>query len=228
MTTFRFNVAEVFPTDDLLSEWVATLAVAFNDLALVHERMEHDAETPHRFFYWLRLAIAHYSEAADYLAQTRAIPEVEVFVQSLPPETRARYETCLDLYEARESEIHQIRNLAAFHYPELRAGRRTRPMKAALEAFAATGEPGRVKRGQVRQARMLFADDLMSFLFVRSTPTWPDAEALHHDIERGIDAFMRFTNPAIEEFFLRAQGRGALFIEEPDASGNAMETTHGG
>ncbi len=32
-----FAFGRVFPADDLLSEWVATLALAFNDLAFVHE-----------------------------------------------------------------------------------------------------------------------------------------------------------------------------------------------
>ncbi|MEP6978667.1 MAG: hypothetical protein ABI948_11505 [Thermoleophilia bacterium] len=95
-----FAFGRVFPADDLLSEWVATLALAFNDLALVHDRIEADAETPHRFFYWLRLAIAHFYEAAKYLEDTAEVDEVRAFVATLAGDARKHYETCLEQYRA--------------------------------------------------------------------------------------------------------------------------------
>jgi hypothetical protein len=43
-----FQMSEVFPEDDPLSEWLITLALAMNDLALVHVRLDEDPEEPDR------------------------------------------------------------------------------------------------------------------------------------------------------------------------------------
>jgi hypothetical protein len=95
MARTGFVFGEVFPPDDLLGEWVATLAVAFNDLALVHDRIEADHQIPHRFFYWLRLAIAHFYEAAKYLDATADVDQDKRFVATLPTEAQEQYATCL-------------------------------------------------------------------------------------------------------------------------------------
>jgi hypothetical protein len=48
MSRKGFMFSSAFPADDLLSEYVATLAVAFNDLSHVHVRIEEDADVPHK------------------------------------------------------------------------------------------------------------------------------------------------------------------------------------
>ena len=69
MGYFRFRFRDFFSPDEPLSEWVAILALAFNDLSLLHEQMQRDAMTEHRFFYWLRLSISHFGEAGSYLVR---------------------------------------------------------------------------------------------------------------------------------------------------------------
>lgn len=41
---FAFLMGDTFPHNDLLSEWLVTLAVAMNDLALVHVKLDEDQE----------------------------------------------------------------------------------------------------------------------------------------------------------------------------------------
>lgn len=210
-----FVFGRVFPTDDLLSEWIATLALSFNDLALVHERIEIDHETPHKFFYWLRLAIAHFFEAAKYLDGTAEIHDVKAYVATLPKEARAHYETCLDRYRTQQTPTQRLRNQAAFHYPRLQPGRTNRPMKNVLEELAGeVGEIDKVEGGTVRGSRLLFADDIASKFFVEATGGEDALEEVHRDIEAAITAFMRFTNAALEEWFFRGQqDRGAKFFD---------------
>jgi hypothetical protein len=215
---YAFLIGEVFPSDSMLAEWLGTISMAFNDLALIHGQIEVDSETPHKFFYWLRIAIAHFSEAADYLAQTRDIEGVAVFIASLPKDARDNAQRCIDLYARRESEIQQIRNLTAFHYAELNPDKKKRIMAGALKALRA--ERGVLRRGTVRDARLLYADDIAATLFVRSTPSWGDLNAVHGDIEAGITSFMRFTNVAVTTYFERAAQDGTKFVEvEPNPDG---------
>ncbi len=214
-----FRVGDVFPADDLLAEWVATLALAFNDIALVHARMIEDQGEgeEYKFFYWTRLAISHFAEAADYLITTEHAPEVQGFVESLSDELQRHYSECVNRYRERQTEIEQIRNIAGFHYPELRVVRGRRPMQQALAALE--NEPGRVKRGPVLEGRFLFADDVAAMLFVRTATAWDSVVAAHGDIEAGIDSFMRFANPAITEFFGRAAVSGVRLYATKDRPG---------
>jgi hypothetical protein len=210
-------MGDVLPPDSILAEWIATVSMAFNDLALIHQQIEADHETPHKFFYWLRIAIAHFSEAADYLAETRDIEEVAAFIASLPAEVQERGERCVALYQDRESEIKQIRNLTAFHYVGLNPKKKKRPVADALEALR--GERGIFKRGTVRDARLLYADDVAGSLFIRAT-SWKDFGEVHRDISAGIDAFMRFANPAVVDYFERAGEAGAAFEEVQPTEGD--------
>jgi hypothetical protein len=146
-----FAFGMVFPPDDLLSEWLATLSLAFNDLALVHEQIEIDRETPHKYFYWLRLAIAHFFEAAKYLDETAEIGEVKAFVATLSEEAQEQYQACLDRYRTHETSMQRLRNQAAFHYPRLQPGRANRPMRKVLEELAAdTGQIQKAEIGTIR------------------------------------------------------------------------------
>jgi hypothetical protein len=89
-----FQMSEVFPEDDPLSEWLITLALAMNDLALVHVRLDEDQEEPDRAFYWNRLAVSHFTEAALFLRDTADVPEVRAFVELLGDEARTKYDKC--------------------------------------------------------------------------------------------------------------------------------------
>ncbi len=173
MTRVSFRFDDVLPADDPVAQWAATIGLAFNDLALVHERLEADEKVLHRWFYWLRLVIAHFDEAAKFLAASDEVLEVREFIASLPAEVRAHHRDCLERFERRLSEIEQIRNEVGFHYPPVkrRAGQRKKqPVRAILAALAK--EQGQVEKGQsdtIREARLLFADDIASSLFLRAT-----------------------------------------------------------
>jgi hypothetical protein len=207
---FVFGLA--FPADDLLSEWTATLALAFNDVSLVYERMEADKDIPHRFFYWLRLALAHFFEAAKYLDETAEVLEVKAFVGSLGNEAQEHYATCLARYREQQTPTQRLRNQAAFHYPRLQPTRQNRPMKKVLAALA--GEMGVIDKGAaVRDSRLLFADDVVGRFFIEASGGEAELETVHPDIVVAITAFMRFTNLTLDEWFSRAGQRGVEFFK---------------
>jgi hypothetical protein len=53
-TLYEFRFSEVFPADEPLSEWLVTVALAFNDLALAHGELEKSfTESAYRYFYFL-------------------------------------------------------------------------------------------------------------------------------------------------------------------------------
>jgi len=115
-----FQMSEVFPEDDPLSEWLITLALAMNDLALVHVRLDEDQEEPDRAFYWNRLAVSHFTEAALFLRDTADVPEVRAFVESLGDKARTKYDECLAIFHEYRGELFSKRNKATFHDRALR------------------------------------------------------------------------------------------------------------
>ena len=104
-----------------MSEWVATLALAFNDIAYVHTQLAATYAKPaHEYFYLLRMALSHFHEAAKFLDDTKAIPEVAAYVDSLRKEARELHADCIERYNRRKNTLGPIRNLSGFHYPELK------------------------------------------------------------------------------------------------------------
>jgi hypothetical protein len=215
--TFRFD--QMFPADDVLAEWVATLALAFNDLSLVRVQMQEDAEAKHRWLYWFRLGIAHFAEAASYLRETSTIPEVAEFIDSLPEDVREHHRKCLDCYAEHKEVIERIRNEAGFHYPELKIRpeqRRPRTMQAVLEALA--GSHGQFDGEKIGDARLLFADDVVGTLIGRALTGKllpggaDDLETLGRvstAIEEGIGAFVQFVDGVLSRYIRLAIERGA-------------------
>jgi hypothetical protein len=88
-------------------------------------------------------------------------------------------------------------------------------MKKLLEGLA--GEAEQIEKGEhgtIRDARLLFADDIMSRFFIEASGGDEALEEVHGDIEAAISAFMRFTNAALDEWFFRSQQeRGAKFFD---------------
>jgi hypothetical protein len=229
MARHRFRFEQMFPADDVLAEWVATLALAFNDLSLVRVQMQKDTEPKHRWLYWFRLGIAHFAEAASYLRETCAIPEVADFIETLPEDVRAHHRKCLDCYAEHEEVIERIRNEAGFHYPELkiREGQhRKRTMQAVLEALGPNC--GQIVGETFGDARFLFADDVAGALVGRAlTGTLlpeaaEDVEVLGQvsiAIEEGIAAFVHFVDGVLSRYLRVAIERGAEWkpVSEPPA-----------
>jgi hypothetical protein len=209
-----FQFGMVFPADDLVSEWLATLSMAFNDLALVWERMVADQDVAHRFFYWLRLAIAHFYEVAKYLDDTSEVDEVRAFIATLSPEAQEAYATCLARYREHETPAVRLRNQSAFHYPPLQPGRANRPMRKVLEDLA--GKEGTIDKGAtgtIGGSRLLYADDITSNFFVAASGGEDELAQVHPDISEATTSFMSFTNAALNEWFVQAEKRGAKFFD---------------
>lgn len=212
VTYLAFAFADVFPADDALSEWLTTLALAMNDIALVHVRLDEDQDSPEKAFYWNRLAVSHFTEIGRFLNDTREIPEVKAFVDSLPVEVRAQYESCIGVWHELRARLFRTRNLATFHYPDLRttAGA-DRPMRDALEAVSA--DRGVVRAGRIRDARALFADDLVASIFGNAVGGLNQIEAFEAHVVAGTTGLIRFTNLALDEHLTRARASGVVLEE---------------
>jgi hypothetical protein len=215
-TIVRFRFGDVFPADDVISEWLATIALAFNDIAYVHGQFDEAYTGPaFRYFYLLRLALGHFHEAAKYLDETETIPEVKAYVASLPGDVQAHYADCLLRYRERRGFLAQVRNLSAFHYPELKirpSAQRPRVMQTVLGGLAdETTSLFKGKNETIRDSRVLFADDVVSRLFTRGATD--ESELLEHHVEtkEAITSFMRFANGAINEWLGRAMDAGVTF-----------------
>jgi hypothetical protein len=206
-------MGDAFPADDVLAEWVATLSLAFNDLALVATRAEEDANTPFKFFYWTRLLISHFAEVGLYLHETKDVAEVKGFVDSLSETVRKNYESALAAFEARQAELHGIRS-HVFHYPELRVvsgKKKKRLMQRVLAAHA--DSTTLVKLGKVKDARLLFADDIAAEVFQVMTGGDEKFEEVHGEISSATTPLTRFMNAAIEEYLVR-RGKAGLTMKQ--------------
>ena len=219
-TLIRFKFGEVFPPGDPLSEWVATIALAFNDIAYVHAQFDDAYSKPaYEYLYLLRISLGHFHEAAKFLDETKSIPEVKSYLNSLPKRARDLHADCLRRYCERLGVLGPIRNLSAFHYPELKVkpgSNRKRPMERVLDGLADDyGEFFKAASGTVGDSRGLFADDFAGRLFAHGAKSDADLIAAHQEIKEAITSFMRFANFALDEWWVRAGKRGAKFTSRP-------------
>ena len=217
-TMIGVKFGDVFPLDDLVGEWLATLLLAFNDIAYVHRHLDesYDDRPAHEYFYFMRLAIGHFNEGAAHLDRSEAIPEVAAYVASLDCEAQGLYAECLQLYRSQTSVIAQVRNHSAFHYPALEPSNRRRVMRRALEELAEEiGWMFKAASKTIGDSRLLLADDIQSKLFTRATPSDDALYAAHAEIKDAITSFMRFTNLAMDEWWARARARGVKFYSRP-------------
>jgi len=217
-TITRFRFGDVFPADDPVAEWVATITLAFNDIELVHGQFDEAFDGPaYRYLYLLRVALGHFNEAAAFLEATAALPEIHAFVRTLPDDVRASYKDSLRRYAERKSFLGQVRNLSAFHYPAMsRARGRKRVMQRVLADLEdATTSMFRSASGTIGDSRQLFGDDIVSRLFTAGAKTDDELYDHHAEVREAITSFMRFANGAINEWFGRAIDRGVVFATEP-------------
>lgn len=214
---YRFQFKEVFPPDDVLGEWIVTLAMAFNDLALVHVRLEEDSEDGARFLYWLRVALGHFNESANFLHNTAQIEQVEQFLASLSSQAREHYEAFMALSEGGRGTLARLRSTTAFHYPELRVVegmKKPRTVQRVLRALAARNDVGLIEKGDsgtVREGRLLFADEVVAVLVTEASGGADAIEEVHREISEAIREFMRFTNHALDAYFATVVEGGVRF-----------------
>jgi hypothetical protein len=204
-----FPMGEVFPNNDPLSEWLVTLAVAMNDLTVVHVRLDEDQESPELAFYWNRLAVSHFAEAGLFLEQTAEIEQVARFVGSLPDVAREKYEECLSVFNECRRRLFSVRNKATFHYPVLRPGspQAARPVRDALSDLA--DDRGVIRSARIRDARALFGDDVVATIFAGELGGLDAVADFQARIAVGVTAFIRFANLALDEHLVRARAGGA-------------------
>ncbi len=79
-----FKFGEMYPADDLISEWLATIAMAANDLITVNVQMAETDDDSLRWYYF-RAAAGHFHEVAKHLDETQRVPEVDEFAYSFAP-----------------------------------------------------------------------------------------------------------------------------------------------
>lgn len=219
-TMIGVKFGEVFPRGDVVGEWIATLALAFNDIAYVYRQMgeAYEDRPAYEFFYFLRLAIGHFNEAGAQLDRGENVPDVVAYVGSLDSDAQALHVDCLRRYRSQTSVIAQVRNLSAFHYPKFEPSNSRGVMRMALEDLANEyGWMFKAASQTIRDSRLLFADDIQSKLFTRATPSDAALYAAHGEIEEAIQSFMRFTNKALDEWWARAMARGVTFHKRSGA-----------
>lgn len=208
-----FQWHAVFPEEDPLSEWLVTLAIAMNDLTLVHVHLDQDQDRPERHFYWNRLALSHFTEVALFLEQTAAVPEVQAFVETLGGEAREHYDRCLGIFREQRGRLFDVRNKATFHYPELRpdepqAGRPVRDSLVELRE-----DRGVIRSARLRDARALFADDAVASIFIRVLGGQDAVDAFAARVADGVTAFIRFANLSLDEHLRSRRLLGAEVVE---------------
>jgi hypothetical protein len=113
---FAFPMGEMFPSGDSLARWLVTLALAMNDLTVVHVRLDEDQDNPELAFYWNQLAISHFTEAALFLGESADIEQVSSFVDALPTVAREKYDECLAIFNERRGRLFSVRNKVTSHY----------------------------------------------------------------------------------------------------------------
>lgn len=220
-----FKIGDIYPADDVLSEWLATIAMAANDLIAVHVLITETEDDSLRW-YFSRAAIGHFYEAAKHLDETEGVPEIKNFVASLPRPAREAYERLLALFRPNRAQISKLRNLV-FHYPSmmnpqqhdvLRASRSLPPILRM-----AANHVSHARLGRLKEARFVFADELTIGLIVRSVGTPQNLEKLQKVVQEGVQEFMQFMNPALDEHVIRRQRAGAVVKFEHSAD---RQTSH--
>jgi hypothetical protein len=214
--TAVFKIGDVYPADDLLSEWLATIAMAANDLIAVHVLMA-DADDDFLRWYYFRAAVGHFYEVAKHLDETEHVAEVKAFVNSLPQPPRDSYAKVLAVFRQDKAHISNLRN-SVFHYPSMMNSQRpgvlltARALPKVLRSAA--HHESHVRLGRLKDARLVFADELTARLAIRSVGTVRNLEKLQFAVQEGVQDFMRFMNPALEEHMIRRQLTGAVIRYE--------------
>jgi hypothetical protein len=213
----RFRLDEVFPADDLVSEWLATIAMGANDLIMLTV-LTHQVSDPRAQWYYFRGQAAHFYEIAKHLHDTAELPEIKAFVGSLPERAQEAYGVVVRIFKAEKPLLRNLRQ-TAFHYPSLLNPERStaphsrRALQSVLHEHGA--QQTAVRLGRLKDARFLFADDLTLGLAVWMVGGESNLIKLNDAIADGIHAFMKFMNPALS-VHIEAREAGGAKIEYSD------------
>ena len=152
----NFRIGDVFPHDDVLSQFVSGLCIVVNDITLTVRHMEaHGSwsrETPGdqpgvNLSYLYRLC-AVYREAASFLGLSLKKPEVDSFLSDLSPEGCKQLEVVKESFTPPEGsfvegKVRRVRN-AASHYRDMSPGKMRPYLEGASDerSWIEVGEEG--------------------------------------------------------------------------------------
>ena len=162
MAGVSFRIGDVFPHEDVVSQFLTGLCMVVNDVTLTMRHMDGIRETPEGQSgvntYYLYLTCAYYREAAHFLKLGLNNAEVASFLDDLSPEGRVHLETVKDSFTPWEGSfvrdvLRPVRNVV-FHYTPMSVGR----MRPYLES--ASDEISRIEMGEgtYLETRYEFAD----------------------------------------------------------------------
>lgn len=196
----RFQYGETLPAGDSLAQWIVKLGMVANDLTFAHRKLREADEGSWEHLYWWRVAIAHYNEALLRLESDSAGPEVSAYISGLPEKVRALHEEALAIYAVVRKPSNRIRSETIFHYPN---DSTTKLLAAVLTDLGQeTGTIDGGESGKLKDARLLFADDVVRRLFFKAAGDDKDkADATLIEIADGVTALIRFINNAADIYF---------------------------
>jgi len=160
-----FPYKYALPPDSIISNWISILGLITNDLSLTNKNLINEfqrnpkkgtPETP----YYLWLTCTHYREATKFLNESVKIPEISLFIDSLPESIKEQYENVQKVYNPYDGSfaktvIKPIRD-TFIHYPKL-----TTIDWASLWSDLKTEEGELHQRGgAIGDSRWIFADDI--------------------------------------------------------------------
>jgi hypothetical protein len=223
MTTKRveFTFEQVLPADSPLARWITVVAIALNDIVLVH-RMFVDADEGGDMVYLFRLAGSHLIELAEPKGVlTEGItdwPEVRDFLGRLPDESRRDLAQVMELTSedlgSLGARLRRIRN-RLFHYPHLHAAAVSRgrsEVQRALDDHRAEDGSITVRDGRFGGIRSGFADEIALAVL---DLTDDELRQLVADVRDCQLAFMRFADRVLHEYFEILHGAALRSAETP-------------
>jgi hypothetical protein len=169
--------------------------MAANDLAVVNGWLRQDDPRGGRSAYLYRVGMGHFFEIGESLRAQEAEQTVSDFIDGMGEEAHG-YHAALDAHAKWRPQLREIRNLAAFHYPQTGSSR-SRLTLALHDAADSNGVVSISDEPDVR--RFDFADEIMAALFTRCAgdDTMTDA---FRDVSEAIIEFDSFAVHAVAQF----------------------------
>lgn len=162
MAGINFRIGDVFPHDDVVSQFLTGLCLVVNDVTLTMRQMDQIRDTQQGqsgvHTYYLYLTCAYYREAAHFLELGLGNAEVASFLAKLSPDGRDQLETVKHSFTPWtgsfvKDKLKPIRDVV-FHYRPLSLDH----MRPYLES--ASNEESHIELGQgsYLETRYEFAD----------------------------------------------------------------------
>lgn len=217
----EFEIGKAFPADEILARWITALAMALNDLLLVHRWLFpaiHNKTPDYANNYLGRLGAAHLYEAAKFLSDSDRIQEVKYFIAGLDEEVQAAYRRLIALETEKKTSgfpgvLFDARNLF-FHYAELLPHAPDHEkLRAALSEHASTiGEIQDEGPAPIEGFRARFADDVAIELSYPGEKV--DLPAFMGELGPRLLDFINFGSAAITSYLGSLPGENWDWIEE--------------